>query len=90
MTCKGVYASLGFNIYITKDDLDTLLTKGTVTGHAYIGKQRILTDVSVLLLSAAGIHDLQRAYKQDEKAINEAKASMASGYFIPINPKDNP
>lgn len=90
MTCKGVYASLGFNVYITKDDLHTLLTTSTVTGKAYIGKQLIGTEVTVSLGYASGIHDLQKAYFQDKQAIETAKASMASGFFTSTNPKDKP
>jgi len=81
MTCKAVYASLGFSIYITKDELSILLRNSTIEGSAYIGKNRISVGGVRVILSEQVLEELNRAYVEDEKAIRQAKASMASGFL---------
>lgn len=75
MSAKAVYASGTFSIYLTRDDLEQMITTGVVNMDFYIGKTLAVPSGCFAGCMAYAQDALELAVTAEKNAIKEVKSS---------------
>ncbi len=84
MAAKAVYNSLCLSIYITKDDLEVLISGFAVIASVFVGKTKIMSERITISYDAPARIALTRAIHLDKKALEDGVMAWIDGQLIRI------
>lgn len=85
MTRKATYSQLAFNIYITKEDVPTLLKTGEIWMNVYIGKELFPGSVATVELDERTRSLLRKHYNQEREALGKGQIVWDKGQLKSVS-----